>query len=312
MVDMSVVIPVRNEEANLPELVVRLGETLRAMNVDYEVIFVTDVNRDNTFGVLRKLHAGDPHLKVIKLTNSFGQHVAVYSGLQACCGRAVTIMDGDLQDLPEDIPLLYAKMSEGFDVVYATKQRKDDSAMRNLSSKVFIKLLDLISDFPLEYNTSMYRMISRRTVDELLKFREREPSLPAFISLIGFPSAKVQVTSGKRVRGKTNYSFLRQLNFAIGFLLSFSTKPLRVMSVVGIIIAGFSFANLFYVIIQSVLWGTAVMGWPTIVSLVTLLGGMQLIGLGVIGEYVGRIFLETKHRPPYFVEERLGDLQRVP
>ena len=307
MTELSVVIPVRNEEENLPELVARLEATLRSMGLTHEIIFVTDVNQDDTLGVLRRLQAEHECMKVIKLSGSFGQHVAVCCGLQFSRGRAAAIMDGDLQDLPEDLPILYDKMSEGFDVVYGVKDRKDDSALRNALSRAFIRTLDLVSDYPLEFNTSMFRLISRRTVDELLKFQEREPSLTALISLIGFPSAGVPVRSGRRARGKTNYSLARQINFAVGFLVSFSTKPLRIMSAVGLLFAALSFLHLLVVVVQSIVRGTPVMGWPTLVSLVTFFGGMQLIALGLIGEYVGRIFLQTKNRPRFFVEETIGD-----
>jgi polyisoprenyl-phosphate glycosyltransferase len=305
--DLSIVVPVRNEEENVAELVARLEKTLESMGGSYEIVFVTDVNRDDTFGALKRLHAGHPAVKVIKLSSGFGQHVAVYCGLQFSSGRAVVIMDGDLQDLPEDIPLLCAKMSEGFDVVYAAKERKNESAFRNLLSKTFVKVLNTLSDYPLEYNTAMFRLISRRTVNELLKFQEREPSLTALISLIGFPSASVPVGSGTRSRGETNYSFVRQVNFAIGFLLSFSTKPLRLMSGMGLVISALGFAYLFYVVVGSIFRGTPVMGWPTLVSLVTFFGGVQLVALGVMGEYVGRIFLQTKNRPRFFIEEKVGD-----
>ncbi len=309
MVDLSVVIPVRNEADNVPELVARLTKTIRSMGVTYEIVFVTDVNEDDTFGVLKGLQAQDAHVKILKLSRGFGQHVAVYSGLRHSRGRTVTIMDGDLQDLPEDIPRLYEKLREGFDVVYAQKERKNDSALRNLLSRTFIKLLNVVSDYPLEFNTSMFRILTRRTVEELLRFEEREPSLTALISLIGFPSATVPVTSGRRMKGRTNYPLIRQVNFAIGFLLSFSTKPLRVMSGIGVLMSGLSFAYLILVILQSVVRGTPVMGWPTLVSLITLLGGMQLFALGLMGEYVGRIFLQTKNRPQYFIEEKVGDFQ---
>jgi glycosyltransferase involved in cell wall biosynthesis len=309
MIDISVVVPVCNEEENLPELVSRLSNTLGGIGVSYEMIFVTDLNRDNTLPVLKKFHQEDKRVKVVKLSNRFGHHVAVYAGLTFSKGQSVVIMDGDLQDYPEDIPKLYSKMKEGFDVVYGIKEKKNDSAIRNIFSKLFVRLISSLSDYKLDFNTSMFRIVSRRTVDYLLQFREREPSLTALFSLIGFPTTKVMVTSGKRMKGETKFSFIRQVNTAINFLLSFSTKPLRIMSMIGFTVAGLSFFYLFVVIVQKVIFHVGVLGWPTIISVMTFLGGLQLLGLGLVGEYIGRIFMETKNRPLYIIEETIGDFK---
>lgn len=308
MVDLSIVIPVKDEEKNIVELILRISNTINKMNLSYEIVFVTDINKDNTFELLKSLNKQDKKVKVIKLSNSYGHHVAVIAGLNYCCGKAVVIMDGDLQDYPEDIPKLYEKSQEGYDVVYGTKARKNDSIMRNLFSKTFIKLLNKLSDYKLDYNTCMFRIMSRRTVEEILKFREREPVLTGIISLIGFPAAKVIVTSGKRKVGKTKYNFLRQVNLSVSFLLSFSTKPLRICSICGFFTSCLSFVYLLIVIIQKTLFNIDVLGWPTLVSLITFLGGIQLFFIGIIGEYIGRIFMETKNRPLYIVQKKIGDL----
>lgn len=309
MVDLSVVIAVKDEEKNLPELASRLAKAMNHLCVSYEGIFVTDTNGDNTLAVLKALNRSDRRLKTLKLSTSSGQYVAIMAGLHFSRGNAVVTMDGDLQDHPEDIPKLYKKLNEGYDVVYATKKRKDDSFLRNVFSKLFLKLLNLLSDYKLDQNTSVFRIMSRRTVEEIMKFKEKQPSLTGISSLIGFPTAKVMVNSGKRKGGKTKYSWIKLTNLAISILLSFSTKPIRVISASGFIVSGLSFVYLFSVVIRALLYQTDVPGYPTIVSLITFLGGMQLFAIGVIGEYIGRVFIEVKKRPLYIVEDKIGDFE---
>ena len=306
--DLSVVIPVRNEEKNIPELVKRLTRVIGDMDLSYEIIFVTDLNTDNTLEVLRKLHEEDGRVKMIKLSNSFGQHIAALAGMDASSGAAVVLMDGDLQDYPEDIPKLRSRMEEGFDVVYGVKAHKNDSWLRNLMSGTFLTVLKKLSDYEIEHNTCMFRMMSRRTVDALCRFREKEQNLTGLVGLIGFPTDKVEVTSGERLAGETNYSFMRQINMAIGFLLSFSTKPLRMISAFGLLVSSLSFIYLVTVLLQSLVTDIPIQGWATIVSLILFLGGAQLLALGIVAEYITRIFLEAKNRPLYIVEEKLGEL----
>jgi dolichol-phosphate mannosyltransferase len=292
-------------------LVERLAQVIDEQGWAVEIIFVTDLNTDRTVEVLREQNARDPRVKMLKFTNSFGQHVAVMAGLRASRGDAVVLMDGDLQDYPEDIPKLYECYSTGKDVVYATKERKNDSLVRNFFSASFVWLINKLSDRPVLHNTSMFRIMSRRVVDVLSQFHEHDPVVTGLVSLIGFPTGTVQVTSGTRQAGETKYGFMRQLNLAIGFLLAFSTKPLRIISMMGLLVSALSLMYLVIVIVQTLLGLTSVLGWPTLVCLITFLGGVQLIALGVIGENVGRIFLETKRRPLYIVEEKIGDLSQT-
>jgi glycosyltransferase involved in cell wall biosynthesis len=221
-------------------------------------------------------------------------------------------MDGDLQDQPEDIPLLYAKLREGHEVVYGVKERKNESAVRNFFSRAMVWLMNSLSDYDVDFNTSMFRIMSRRAVDELCRFRERNPSITGLASVIGLPTTKVLVTSGTRHAGRTNYSYWRQVNFAIDFLLSFSTRPLRLISLLGLAVSMLALVYFLVVVIQRLAFGTPVPGWPTVVGLMSVLGGVQLLALGIAGEYIARIFLEVKRRPLYVVEEEIGELGKVP
>ena len=306
MPELSIVIPVRDEESNLVTLVKRITDTMSKIGFTFEVIFVTDVNKDNTVGVLRDLNAKDDRIKFIKLSSGLGQHLAVHAGLSMTKGSAVVIMDGDLQDYPEDISILYNKYKEGYDVVFGIKEKKNDSGIRNIFSKTFVKVLNSLSDYKLNFNTCMFRIMSKRTVEAILRFSEREPSITGLISIINYPTTEVLVTSGKRNAGETKYSFIRQINLAISFLLSFSTKPLRIASILGFIISSLSFIYLIIVSIQKLFFNISIAGWATIISLITLFSGLQLFFLGIIGEYIGKIFMETKNRPRYFIEEQSG------
>jgi len=306
MTDLSVVIPVRDEEHNVVELVTRLTATLSGMSLRYEIVFVTDLNRDNTLGVLRALNKHDDRVKVLKLSNAFGHHTAVVAGLQQTRGAATVIMDGDLQDYPEDIPKLYAKLREGYDVVYGTKEQKNESSLRNLFSKIFLRLLRLLSDYDMDFNTCMFRIISRRSVNEVLRFKEREPSLTFIMGFVGYPTARVLVTSGTRQHGDTKYSYWRQIDLAISSLISFSTKPLRCVSLIGLGVSALSFTYFLFALGKWFFWGVPVVGWTSLTALLGLVGGAILFAQGITGEYIARVFLETKNRPLYVVEESIG------
>lgn len=309
MVDISVVIPVRDEEGNIPNLVGRLTNVLTNMKVVYEIIFVTDINKDRTFEVLKEINCADNKVKVVKLSNSFGQHVAVVAGLNVCSGNAVVIMDGDLQDFPEDISQLYSKLLEGYDIVYGIKEKKNDSLLRNIFSKLFVSVMAKLSDIKMDYNTSMFRIISRRTVNEILRFEERSPSLTFIMSLIGFPTASVKVSSGERQSGNTKYNFFSLINLSISFILSFSTKPIRIISSIGFWISGLSILYMIITLVQRLFFDIVVLGWSTIISLITFIGGIQLLCMGIIGEYTARIFIESKKRPLFIIDKKVGDFK---
>ncbi|MDD5555823.1 MAG: glycosyltransferase family 2 protein [bacterium] len=306
MAELSVVIPVRDEAENIPELSARLTRALEGLAGEWEVIFVTDINSDETVPRLRELVARDRRFKALKLSNRFGHHAAILAGLREAAGRAAVIMDGDLQDRPEDIAALHAEMRKGYDVVYGVKERKNETWFRNLCSRAFVRLIAALSDHRIEFTTSLFRIISRRTIDELLRFSERDPSITFIIGLINFPTSRVPVASGRRGRGTTKYPFARQLGFALDSLLSFSVKPLKLISVAGLVVAALSILYFAVVMVQKVTSGVPVLGWATLAALITLLGGVQLFCMGIIGEYLGRMFIQGKNRPPYIVEERIG------
>jgi len=218
-------------------------------------------------------------------------------------------MDGDMQDAPEDIPKLIGKIKEGYDVVYGYKERKNYNWLRDLASGSFQWAIKLLSDHQFHYNTSMFRAMSRKIVNELVKFGEKEPSLTGVIGIIGYPTSQVTVRSNDRKRGKTKYNYFKLMNFAITSILAFSNKPIRIISIIGLLVALLSFIYFCTVLAQTLVFKSVIMGWPTIVSLITFLSGMQLFALGIIGEYIGKIFIETKNRPKYIIEEIVGEIK---
>jgi glycosyltransferase involved in cell wall biosynthesis len=312
MCEVSVVIPVRDEEKNITELTDRLFSVFKSMEISFEVIFVTDINRDNTENCLRHFSEKYPNVKSIKLSNSFGQHVAVLAGLDHCAGKYVVIMDGDLQDFPEDIPLLYNKIREGFDVVFTVKDRKNDSILRNFFSQMFNLIMNNFSDTKISGNTSMFRMISRKILVEVIKFREYEPSLTYIFSYINMPTTSVPVRSGTRQHGKTKYNFFKLIDFALSSILSFSRKPIKMISNLGFIVSIFSFLYFVIVLLQYFFFKIEILGWATIITIVTFIGGIQLLSIGVIGEYIGRIYMQTKNRPLYIIEKKFGKFEQDP
>lgn len=310
MYEISVIIPVRDEEKNIPELIDRLFSTSNGMEKLFEIVFVTDINKDNTVNLLAEYSSKHKNIKTIKLSNSFGQHVAVMAGLDHCSGKYIVIMDGDLQDFPEDIPFLYDKITAGYDIVYSVKEKKNDNVFRNFSSKAFNWLMNNLADIKLVSNSSMFRMISNKALVEIVKFREYEPSLTYIFSYINLPTTTVKVRSGVRLRGKTKYSFFRLVGFAVLSLISFSRKPLRMISSLGLFISILSFIYFAIVLYQYFMLKIDILGWATIMVIVTLIGGIQLLSMGVIGEYMGRVYMQTKNRPLYIIEKKYGDFDQ--
>lgn len=306
-IDISVIIPVRNEEKNLNPLSNRLVSTLNKMAVEYEIIFVTDENSDNTLHELNKLHRKNTKIKVLKLSKSFGQHIAVLAGIDFSKGENLVLMDGDLQDFPEDIELLYERLIEGYDVVYANKKNKNDTAFKNYTSSIFLNIMKLFSNSNVSYNFALFRIMTRRMAMELRKFQEIDPNIAGIMGLIGLPSSIVTVRSGKRVEGKTKYNLWKQINLAISFFTSFSTKILRVISFFGFIVSFMSFFYMAYLILSFIIMDSdSLRGWRSIVTLISFFGGIQILSLGIVGEYIAKIFIEAKKRPLYVIQEAIG------
>ncbi|MGV3720845.1 MAG: glycosyltransferase family 2 protein [Actinomycetota bacterium] len=302
-VAISVVVPVYNEEKCLGELSRRLIGTLEAMGEPYEVILVNDGSRDSSLERMIELHHEDPRLKVLNLSRNFGHQIAVTAGMDFSSGEAVILMDADLQDIPELIPELYDRYREGYDVVYAIRAKRDDeSAFKLVTAKLFYRLFRWATDITMPMDTGDFRLMSRRVVDAVSRMRERHRMLRAMVSWVGFRQTGVSYERPGRFAGETKYPFRKMLRFAMDGLSSFSTLPLRVSEWLGLGVSAFSFLYAVYAVISHVA-GKTTEGWTSLMVALTFIGGVQLLCMGILGEYLGRIYEEAKGRPLYLVAE---------
>lgn len=300
--DLSVVLPVYNEEENLTELHSRLTTVLQKLTNDYEIIFVNDGSVDNTQNILLSLARRDPSVKVIKFTRNFGHHIAVTAGLDYCRGKVVVIMDADLQDQPEEIPKLLAKMSENYDIVYGIRENRRDSWFKSFTSKLFVAALKRLTSYNIDINSNMFRVMSRRVIDSLASMKETDRYLLGLISYTGYPQTGIKVNHGERFAGRTKYSLRKMLRLSVNAITSFSVKPLNYIGMLGVFVSMLSFAAAGYLIYRRLVLKLGVEGWTSIMVALFLVSGIQLLSLGIIGEYIGRIFTQVRNRPLYIIE----------
>lgn len=304
---LSVVVPVFNEEQVLPAFHERATEVLGAIpDLDYELIFVDDGSSDRSYEALTALAERDDRLRVLKFSRNFGHQIAITAGIDHARGDAVVVMDADLQDPPEVVAQMVEKWREGYDVVYAERAvRVGESRTKLWTASMFYRLLTRLVDIRIPVDVGDFRLMSRRATNELRRLREKDRFVRGLVSWIGFRQTPVKYERAARYAGETKYPLRKMLKFALDGITSFSTVPLKLATWLGYAASGFAFLYLVSVFIQK-LAGITVDGWATIMVAVTFLGGVQLICLGILGEYIGRIFNEIKPRPMYIVEERLN------
>jgi dolichol-phosphate mannosyltransferase len=303
---LSIVIPIYNEKDVISELYNRLRSVRDSLPADCEMIFVDDGSSDSSFASLEHLHQKDPRIKCIQFSRNFGHHIAVTAGLDAAYGDIVIVMDGDLQNRPEDIPALVKKIEEGYDVVYTIRKNRQDSLFKRLCSRAFVWLMRQVVREPLAADSSIFRAMRQSVVAALRETRERNRYVVGLIGWVGFRHTWVEVLHDKRFAGKSTYSFRRQVRLALDALFSFSTLPLQLASMVGFGITCFSFLYGALLIIRKLVWGFVLPGYASIMVAIFFLGGVQLIMLGIIGSYIGRIYREVQQRPLYVIQRRLG------
>lgn len=309
---LSVVIPVLNEAGLLESLLQKLIPVLVETKMTFDVIFVDDGSTDATLPNLRAAHARDPRIKVIALSRNFGKEVAVAAGLKYASGDAVVVMDSDLQHPPEVIPTFLAKWREGFDVVYGQRvDRQADSLWRRVGARIFYRMFHHLSGTELQANSCDFRLFSARAAAAINRMGERKRYNNGLFAWIGYPAVGVPFTMPPRISGgQSRWAPIRLLRFALDGLASFSTIPLRVWSVLGLTISAIAFVYMSLVMIKTIAFGDPVRGYPTLMVTILFFSGIQLISLGVIGEYLGRVYDEVKARPLYLVREELGFEQR--
>ncbi len=303
---LSVVIPVYNEEDNVDLLYRRLHDALSGLG-SVEYIFVNDGSQDETLPKVRRLREQDPSVKYLSFSRNFGHQVAVTAGLDAATGRAVAIIDADLQDPPEVIPELYKKFQEGYDVVYAVRsQRRGEGFLKKATAKIFYRLLRFLTGFSIPVDVGDFRLMSRRAVDVFNRLRERHRYVRGMVSWLGFRQTGVSYVRDPRHSGETKYSLGKMLKLAMDGITSFSNVPLQFAGHLGFWISGGSFIYILYILGMKLFTDKPVLGWASTMTAIIFFGGIQMMTLGVIGEYIGRISDEVKQRPIYIVAETGG------
>lgn len=301
---LSVVVPAYNEEAVLPEFHRRTTAVLRALKCPYEVVYVNDGSRDKTLEIMHALRQGDDCVSVVDLSRNFGKEIALTAGLDQAVGDAIVVIDADLQDPPELIPELVRQWEAGFDMVYATRtEREGETWLKKLTAKVFYRVVQGMSRVQIPADTGDFRLISRRALDALLRLREQHRFMKGLFAWVGFPAVSVPYRRDARFAGLTKWNYWKLWNLALEGLTSFTIAPLKLASYIGFFVASFGFAYAALIIYRTVLYGDPVPGYPSLMVTILFLGGVQLIAIGALGEYVGRIFNEVKGRPLYLLKE---------
>jgi glycosyltransferase involved in cell wall biosynthesis len=310
--EFSVVIPVCNEQENIPELYSRLTDVMEKLcrkgsfSADcYEIIMVDDGSSDSSWSVIKGIRKKDKKLKGISFSRNFGHHIAITAGLDCAAGRVVILMDADLQDPPEEIPKLFEKFKEGYDVVYGIRRQRKDPVLKRMSSSLFWWILRRFSGVDMPRGQTMLRILSRRLVDALRGMRERARFVHGMMAWSGFSSQMVEVEHNPRAKGKSKYSVTRMFRLAFNAVTSFSTVPLRIATYMGLTSSVISFLIGAYFLYKKISFGIPVLGFAAIIVSIFFVGGIQLLVLGIFGEYIGRTYQEVQKRPLYIVRESI-------
>lgn len=301
---ISIVVPVYNEEGNIEKLINKLVDVLNAYQ-DYEIIFIDDGSVDNTLEIIKNEKAKNYKINYLSFSRNFGHQNALRAGLDYSTGDCVISMDGDMQHPPEIIPQLIEKWLDGYEIVYTI--RRDNiktSFFKKITSNYFYKFINKISDIKIEKGAADFRLLDKSVVEVVKSIKENDLFMRGMISWLGFKQFAIEYTPEERYWGKTKYTLKKMIRFAVSGITSFSLKPLRVSTTLGYIIAGFSFLYGIYAIIVRLFTSYTISGWASVLVAVLFIGGIQLIMIGILGEYIGRLFIESKKRPNYIIKEK--------
>ncbi|KAB2459124.1 glycosyltransferase family 2 protein [Bacillus sp. CH126_4D] len=304
---ISVVVPMYFEEEVAQECYNRLKSVMLQNDINYEFVFVNDGSTDRTMEILSEIAANDYRTKIVNFARNFGHQVAVTAGIAAAKGDAIVIIDADLQDPPEVIPELIAKWEEGYEVVYAKrKQRKGETWFKLLTAKYFYKFLNYMSDIDIPKDTGDFRIIDRKVADVFNQMTERNRFIRGMMSWVGFRQTYVEYERDERFAGETKYPLKKMIKFASDGIIAFSTKPLRIVMSIGLLSVLISIIVLLYTITVKIIGTGTQTGWASIMVAITFFSGIQLLGLGIVGQYIARIYDESKNRPIYIVKETIN------
>jgi len=307
MPSVSVVAPAYNEQEVLGEFHRRVSDVMRSLGCEYEIVLVNDGSRDNTLALMHALRAADPHVTVVDLSRNFGKEIALSAGLDHTKGEVVIVLDSDLQDPPECIPQMLEIWREGYDVVYGTRTVRDgESWFKKMTAKYFYRLIKQVSRVDIPKDTGDFRLMSRRAVQALSLLREEHRFMKGLFAWVGFPSKPFLYRRDPRAAGETKWNYWKLWNFAIEGITSFTVAPLKISTYLGLFVAVLSLIYALFVIWKAMMYGDPVRGYPSLMAVILFLGGVQLISVGLLGEYVGRIFNEVKRRPLYLVNRLLS------
>lgn len=305
MKKISILIPAYNEQEVLGHLYQRLGKLANDNRAyEFEFLFVNDGSRDKTLDTIKEFAKLDNRVSYVNLSRNFGKEIAMMAGFDHVTGDATVIIDADLQDPPELIPKMIKYWEEGYDDIYAKRNsREGETWFKKASSEWFYKILQKTTHIPIQIDTGDFRLLDHRCIEALQQIRESQRYTKGMFSWIGFKKKEITYDRDPRIAGESKWNYVKLFNFAIDGITSFTTAPLRISSILGFIVSFIAFIFIIVIVIKTTLYGDAVSGYPSTMAVVLFLGGVQLLSLGIIGEYIGRIFNETKGRPLYFVEE---------
>ena len=312
MKKVTILLPAYNEEASFSLIQKCMDQVMREnSNYEWEFLMINDGSTDNTLQQMVKLHHSDPHYNYIDLSRNYGKEIAMMAGFDYATGDALIIMDADMQHPVSVIPEMLAYWEEGYDDVYAQRQNSRESWLKRKTSHWYYKLLQSLTKVPIQKDTGDFRLLDRSCVEALKQMREVERNTKGMYSWIGFHKKGIYYQQQERQEGKSKWSLMSLVNLALNGIMSYTTAPLRLASVLGLIVSLVAFLYLIYIIIVTNIYGDPVQGYPTIMVTVLFLGGVQLLSLGILGEYVGRVFNEVKGRPGYFINSYNGKRESV-
>lgn len=303
MPQISVVIPVYKAEDCLYELHRRLVHAIETITPDFEIIMVEDCGGDRSWEIINQLTEHDQRVKGIQFSRNFGQHYGITAGLDYCNGDWVVVMDCDLQDQPEEIPKLYGKAQEGYDIVLARRAQRQDGFLKTLGSRMFYKVFDYLTDTKTDPAVGTFRILSRKVVKSFLCLKEQLRFFGGMIHWLGFKTAYIDIEHSERYAGRSTYNLTKLIRLAFAAMVSFSDKPLKISINFGFLMFLFSLTYGIFLICRKLIYGVAIEGWTSVMVSIYLIGGLVFLNLGVLGLYIGRIFDETKKRPLYIIRD---------
>ena len=304
---LTVVVAAFNEAEALPVLHPRIAAVLDALRddgIDGRMLYVDDGSRDGTWAVLQRIAAQDPRVSLLRLSRNFGKEAALTAGLDLVDDGGALIIDADGQDPPELIPQFVARWREGYDDIHGTRtERAGEGLLKRGTAHLFYRLIGRLSHTPIPEDTGDFRLLSPRALAALRQLRERHRFMKGLFGWVGFACASIPYQRDARLAGRSKFNFWKLWNFALEGITSFSTAPLRLATYLGVATAALAFLYALWIVAKALLWGDPVAGWPTMMAVILLLGGVQLVALGLIGEYLGRLYVESKQRPLYIVQD---------